>query len=339
MITIKQIAAEVGISATTVSIVLNGKAAERKISPATQKKIFDAANKLGYQPNIAARSLRAGYGADELRIAMLWAEDSRSSMMVRFWDGLRATLASLGRKVRLVIYPYTNDRMSEVHALTSASDCHAAIICNASDADLAFLRSTQLAIPVVLYNRTCAGYCSVNVDDASMGALAARALCDSGCRTGVVLSSAPVFEGMNVRSHSFMLEGERHGMAVSEAPSCENSARGGYEAVKKLYQSAETPPEGLFCGSSMIAHGAVRALHELGYTSADRPRVVAIGNGQPELDALLVPSLSVVYLPMEEMAAECLRLLLDWMDGLITEPESRLLDVRYIARETCGEIK
>ena len=43
MVTIKQIAQEVGISSSTVSIVLGGKAAERKISTATQKKIFAAA--------------------------------------------------------------------------------------------------------------------------------------------------------------------------------------------------------------------------------------------------------------------------------------------------------
>ena len=43
MVTIKQIAQEVGISSSTVSIVLGGKAAERKISTATQEKIFAAA--------------------------------------------------------------------------------------------------------------------------------------------------------------------------------------------------------------------------------------------------------------------------------------------------------
>ena len=43
MVTIKLIAQEVGISSSTVSIVLGGKAAERKISTATQEKIFAAA--------------------------------------------------------------------------------------------------------------------------------------------------------------------------------------------------------------------------------------------------------------------------------------------------------
>lgn len=338
MVTIKQIAAEVGISATTVSIVLGGKAEERKISAATQKKIFETANRLGYQPNIAARSLRAGSGADELRIAMLWAEDFRASMMVRFWDGLRAELAQLEQKIRLVIYPYTNDHLSEVRALTSASDCHAAIICNASDADLHFLQQTQLAIPVVLYNRTCPGYCSVNVDDALMGALAARALSDQGCRHGVVLTNAPVFNGMEVRVQSFLLEGARHGLDAWVAPYCDSSARGGYEGARAIWSSGGAGcPDALFCGSSLIAHGALRALRELGLPQL--PRVVAIGNGAPELDELSVPSLSVVYLPMEEMARECLRLLLDWMADRLSSPASRLLEARYISRESCGPIR
>ncbi len=55
MVTIKQIAQEVGISSSTVSIVLGGKAAERKISTATQEKILRRRHGC-YQPNMAARS-------------------------------------------------------------------------------------------------------------------------------------------------------------------------------------------------------------------------------------------------------------------------------------------
>ena len=120
MVTIKQIAQEVGISSSTVSIVLGGKAAERKISTATQEKIFAAAARLGYQPNMAARSLRGGSGANELVVAMFWAQDFRASMMLRFWDGLRAEIEKTARPVRLVIYPYVNDHLKESEALTVA---------------------------------------------------------------------------------------------------------------------------------------------------------------------------------------------------------------------------
>ena len=73
MVTIKQIAQEVGISSSTVSIVLGGKAAERKISTATQEKIFAAAARLGYQPNMpSGGALRVLLACGAAAVPMSW---------------------------------------------------------------------------------------------------------------------------------------------------------------------------------------------------------------------------------------------------------------------------
>lgn len=341
MVTIKQIAQEVGLSPSTVSVVLGGKAAERKISEETQKRIFDTANRLGYRPNIAARSLRGGAGAEELQVAVFWAQDFRATMLARFLEGLRQEIARQARPVRLVVYPYQNDGLKDMAALTSASDCHAAIICNASRADLQFLEDTQLAIPVVLYNRSCAGYTGVTVDDAEMGALAARAFADQGCRRAVILTGPPAFEGMEVRVQGFVLEGSRHGLAVTETRYCENSLTGGYEAVRRRMRQdwGKELPHAVFCGSAMIAHGALRAFWEAGLPPEAQPKVIAIGNGNEDQDAFSIPSLSVIQLPMEEMAAACLQQLLE-----IAPPASRaasgsrLIPVTYLPRESCGPL-
>ncbi len=50
---------------------------------------------------------------------------------------------------------------------------NAAIICNASEEDLAWLEQAKPLLPIVLYNRHSEGYCTVNVDDARIGALPA----------------------------------------------------------------------------------------------------------------------------------------------------------------------
>jgi len=54
MSTIKDIAAKAGVSIATVSYVFNGR---RKVSSATEQRVRAVAQKLGYTPNIAARSL------------------------------------------------------------------------------------------------------------------------------------------------------------------------------------------------------------------------------------------------------------------------------------------
>lgn len=57
---LKDIAEALNLSKTTVSWVLSGHGDERKISPATQKKIKDYAKLVKYKPNYLAKSLSSG---------------------------------------------------------------------------------------------------------------------------------------------------------------------------------------------------------------------------------------------------------------------------------------
>lgn len=57
MATIKDVAEKAGVSAATVSYVLND---ARKVRPETEQRVLWAAKELGYQPNTAARSLAVG---------------------------------------------------------------------------------------------------------------------------------------------------------------------------------------------------------------------------------------------------------------------------------------
>ena len=56
---IRQIAENVKVSASTVSLIMSGRADEMRISKETQKKVLDEARKLNYQPNVYARRLRS----------------------------------------------------------------------------------------------------------------------------------------------------------------------------------------------------------------------------------------------------------------------------------------
>src|SRR5215831_6623640 len=58
MVTLRDVAKESGFSSTTVSIVLSNAPLSRYIPTATKKRIESAAKKLGYRPNLFARSLR-----------------------------------------------------------------------------------------------------------------------------------------------------------------------------------------------------------------------------------------------------------------------------------------
>src|ERR1700731_4780245 len=56
-VTVAQVAEEAGVSAMTVSNVLNGRPGA---SEETRHRVMEAAERLGYQPNLSARNLKTG---------------------------------------------------------------------------------------------------------------------------------------------------------------------------------------------------------------------------------------------------------------------------------------
>jgi LacI family transcriptional regulator, galactose operon repressor len=58
--TIATIAAHTALSRATVTHVLNGRAAELRIRPETQRRVLEVAQELGYRPNTSARAIRSG---------------------------------------------------------------------------------------------------------------------------------------------------------------------------------------------------------------------------------------------------------------------------------------
>lgn len=74
-ISIKDIAKALGVSITTISFIINGKAEEKRISKEMVKKVEDYVAKVGYRPNHLAQSLRSG----KSKVLVLMVEDISNS--------------------------------------------------------------------------------------------------------------------------------------------------------------------------------------------------------------------------------------------------------------------
>lgn len=70
-LSIKAIAKDLNISPTTISFVLNNKALDKRISPALINRVKEHIEKIGYQPNQIAQSLRTG----KSRMVVFMVED------------------------------------------------------------------------------------------------------------------------------------------------------------------------------------------------------------------------------------------------------------------------
>ena len=331
MVTIKELAAKADVSPTTVSIVLSGKGDERKISQATQKKVFDTAKELGYQPNVSARRLRV-QSENTIVIALFWASDFRAPMMVRFLRGLQEASLKCDKRCEFVIHTYKNDYLSE--SLLALGMCHVAIVGNASEADMKYLERHSLPVPVVLYNRHSEKYCTVNVNDSEIGGIPVRIFASRKHKSAVILTSDSVFPGMDVRLESFIQTAEKADMTV-EIIHQDNSMKGGYEGGK-IISAMKKKPDCLFCMSDYLAVGAMRAFYEAEIQIPDALEIISVGNGDRELEEYAFTPLSVVVLPMEKMAMSCFKLALDLLERRVEAPCTIELPVFYRQRGSCG---
>lgn len=333
MITIKDLASYVNLSPSTVSIVLKGNGDIRKIPQTTQTKILDAAQKLGYRPNMQAKILRGGISANAI-ITLFWASDIRINMLSRFINGIQSTLINEKYPCELQIKPYENNHLKEALSEQVLMSSNGMIICNPSKTDMDFLEHFDSNIPIVLYNRYSQKYSTVNMDDKTIGSIPASVFFKHKKKHPALLRALATFEGMNIRTDTFMAQTQQQGMLSPTTVTVSDSMQGGYEGALTLC-NLDILPDCLFCTSDSIAIGALKAFHNKGIKIPGQIELISIGNGNPEQQEFSIPSLSVINLPMEEMASACLTKIYENLFSFNNHIVSEEFPINYIPRESC----
>lgn len=333
MITIKDLASYVNLSPSTVSIVLKGNGDVRKIPQTTQTKILDAAQKLGYRPNMQAKILRGGISANAI-ITLFWASDIRINMLSRFINGIQSTLINEKYPCELQIKPYENNHLKEALSEQVLMSSNGMIICNPSKTDMDFLEHFDSNIPIVLYNRYSQKYSTVNMDDKTIGSIPASVFFKHKKKRPALLRALATFEGMNIRTDTFITQTQQEGMLSPTTVTVSDSMQGGYDGALTLC-NLSILPDCLFCTSDSIAIGALKAFHNKGIKIPGQIELISIGNGNPEQQEFSIPSLSVINLPMEEMASACLTKIYENLFSFNNHIVSEEFPIKYIPRESC----
>ena len=139
MVTIKEIAREANVSPTTVSLILNNKSKERKISALTEQRVLQIAERMGYLPNLQAVSLKKGGSQFSYRILVFWVADSRAHTMLRFFRGIEATIEEDSLPFEILLQPYKAGELQAAMKQELLLSCHGVLVCNAAEADLEYL--------------------------------------------------------------------------------------------------------------------------------------------------------------------------------------------------------
>ena len=110
-----------------------------------------------------------------------------------------------------------------------------------------------------------------------------------------------------------------------------------FEVVSRLLEGKQ-PPTAFFCGNNLVSRGLIRSLRKLG---VEAPRDVAvIGFDDLELADMLVPSLTVIRQPVEQLGTIAAEVLFDRLKTPAANwPNSgnrTTLKVELVVRSSCG---
>lgn len=307
-VTLSDVARRAGVSRTTASYILNGRADEMRIAGETQARVRRAVEDLGYRPNRVARNLRTSstktigllsdhvasglYASQMLAGASEVARQTDHLVIIGESGGdpeLEALLIEemIDRKVDGIVYVrVVASTVSVPRALAGGR----VVLLNCVDED------TEL--PAVL------------PDDLGGGRTAAAALLAAGFTDGVyVVGEDPT---PNAIAGRLRLEGLRArfaeaGSTPPEVIPCPWSVQAAYEAVH-TWLSAGGRPAALVCLNDRVALGTYQALAAHGLAVPADVSVVSFDGS--ELATWLRPPVSSVALPFAELGREAVRLLL-----------------------------
>lgn len=296
------------MSATTASYILNGRSAQMRIAPDTQRRVLDAAAALRYRPNPSARSLRTARTRTVGVISDLIAGGPFGSAML---TGASAAARRLDHV--LVIGETQGDRGLEALLIEEMLDRRVDGVVYATVVTSEIILPAQLAATrVVLLNCVdpAAKVPAVVPDDYQGGRVAARAMVARRGGEGLFVVGNDVMPGAvagglrlaGIRDELATTGHQLAGLVLSDwtvAPA--------YDAVASFLD--EVRPRGLICMNDRIAMGAYQALTERGLTVPDDVAVVSFDGS--DLASWLRPRLTTVTLPYGELGARAIELLLD----------------------------
>jgi len=300
----KELAARLGFSPATVSLVLNRSGAADSIPQETKDLIFDAARKFNYRPNLLARSLRT---RRSFTVGVIVPEIS---------EGYTATVLS-GIEDYLLEEDYFFFVTSHRHRADLIEEYPKTFLDRGVDGVIAVDTSWnhKLPVPVVTvsgHNRV-EGVTNIVVNHRRAAHLALAHVVGLGHRKIAFIKGQDFSSDTEVRWKSNLEAAAKLGIRVSAKLTVQleedsPSPQVGYRMTRRLIKSRE-PFSAIVAFNDVSALGAIRALFEAGLRVPEDVSVVGFDDIQSA--AFQHPGLTTIRQPLRKMGRTAAEVVLD----------------------------
>jgi len=332
-IALKDLAKHLGLSPTTLSLVLNDSPAGASIPQETRDRIFAAARGFNYRPNYLARSLRA---QRSFTIGVLVPELSEGYSALVL-SGIESFLLTRGYVYIVASHRHKPNLLAHLPKFLLERHVDGLI-----GVDTAY--DGGVALPAVCVSgssSTADGVRRVVLNHARAAQLALQHLCDLGHKQIAFIKGQEFSADTKIRWECIRSAARALGLRISKKLVAQLSADSplsstGFQATEELLASGE-PFSALFAFNDISAIGAMRALRCAGKRVPEDVSVVGFDNIPS--GAYQSPSLTTVEQPLQQMgcmAAEVLLGLIERPNTAADVPAEFAVEPSLIVRESTG---
>jgi len=322
------VAKEAGVSAATVSYVLNERT-DVSIPESTRSRVLQAAQELKYQPNRLARALRTGH----TRIVMLWASSLGSAYSAAIVHHLYEQLALSGYEMMIADPRQLPEQKLQLARLAEWPLAGVVALAYPGYYIDAFVEMTSEARPPLV----SIGYpCSDKIDHVQLrlysGAhKAMEHLISSGCQRLAYASHPEGVREGTPRKEAYETVMQRVGLRPEYIHIPSPSRQLAWEATL-CFVETNGHPDGIFCFNDDVAMGVLRALHDLDLAVPDD--VALVGYDGIEESAYIEPPLSTVALPIPRMCELAWQFLQRRMEDPTIALQQTTLEPQLVVRKS-----
>ena len=333
-VSIKDIAREVGVSTTTVSFVLNGKAKEKRISDDLKGRIVATATRLNYRPNQVARGLRTG----QSHTLGLMVEDISNPFFAQLARHVERAAAKSGYTVMFCSTDNNDEKASGLLYMLRHRQMDGFIIIPTPGLKAEVQLLVEQQKPVVLVDRYFVdldtGY--VTVDNFKGAYEGVSLLVRKGYQNiGLVTLDSRQVQMMD-RERGFISAIEDAGSVIDQDKLLrmpfDMTHEDAVEAISRLLAS-ENRPDALFFTTNYLGIAGLESIRTLHLDIPSQIGVLCFDDSV--LFRLGSPSVSVVAQPIRELGETAVEAIIDMLSSKSSAtPLKKMLAPKIVERES-----
>lgn len=334
-ISLQDIASQLDISKATISIVLNGRGDEKRVSKATQEKIIQFAREHNYKANYLARGLSLG------------KSDTIGLVVPNIGDSYFARIARrIERKARRsgynVVYSSTGEskeRESELIQSMLSRGVDGLIIASSqkNQEDISLLKENQ--VPFVLIDRCYPEFETNFVGEDNEGGVsqAINQLVKKGRKRIGFVTLKTGLEALHQRLAGYQLSMKQNALPIEDKwireLNYEYTESDMLEHIKSMVMDPASI-DGIVFATHFLTASGIRALKKLNVRIPMDVALVSFG----EMNAfdLIEPPVTSIIQPVDELGDRAVEILLENLSGENTGFRRIILNNSLEIRKSCG---